>query len=118
MAIPLGGASLPKGMMKESRPIIRLVKPSHRPNCGEAMVAHGFPDAEQYWPYWPPKTASGIITQSPKTRIMQSTAPSLVGFSGGPVFGENGSFVGMTIGGDPHEFIPQPEIVDFFNAMS
>lgn len=59
------------------------------------VEAHGYPSAVESWPSL--QTAPGRVLQRVGL-ILETTSQTTNGFSGGPVVGENGDLVGMTIG--------------------
>lgn len=68
-----------------------------KPQALGEIIGYGFPRKGETWPYYPPDETKGSLTDT--SGIMyQGDLETRVGHSGGPVFTQDGAFVGMMIG--------------------
>lgn len=66
---------------------------------GDRLTVYGYPDHGDAWPYSPARIDSGpIIRMNPLGPMLEARIDPRQGFSGGPVFTDDGLCVGMMIG--------------------
>lgn len=77
------------------------------PEAGAPLIGFGYPDlgGDAKWPYEDASTAMGEFLRA-EGGLVRAKMPLDDGFSGGPVFSEDGAFVGMMIGTDGSEGTP------------
>lgn len=67
---------------------------------GDGLHCFGYPDrgGATKWPYSPASTASGPILGVAEGPMIEADCNTVKGFSGGPVFDDRATFVGMLVG--------------------
>jgi hypothetical protein len=90
-------------------------RPSHN---GRAIVGYGYPDKGGMWPYSPADEIRGRIIADQNLMYL-ADLDVIDGHSGGPVFTDDGTFVGMMIGRNGHaKIVSDRTITDVINGFN